>query len=138
VKFCRQTAASEFNQGYSTFFFKTACTEVGGGSGRRTDMTFLDFWSTSSALYAPDEGPKDAGAYQACHRRTRYQDYVRRFSALQKRSRNGCVTPQIPLRNTQGDIHTFISMYSAIVVSFMTGAQSGARLMRARVHLVAS
>ena len=24
-------------------------------------MTFLDFWSTSSALYAPDEGLKDAG-----------------------------------------------------------------------------
>ena len=25
-------------------------------------MTFLDFWSTSSALYEVDEGPKDAGA----------------------------------------------------------------------------
>jgi hypothetical protein len=115
-------------------YFKTSCTEVGGGSGRRTDMTFLDFWSTSSALYAVDEGPKDVGA----QRRTRYQDYVRRFSALQKRSRNGCVTPQIPIRNTRGDIHTFISMRSAIVVSFMTSAQGGARLMRARVHLVAS
>jgi hypothetical protein len=29
-------------------------------------------------------------------------------------------------------------MRSAIVVSFMTSAQGGARLMRARVHLVAS
>ena len=108
-------------------------------------MTFPDFWSTSCALYESDEGLKDAGAaksqeksYQACQRRTRYRDYVRRFSALQKRSRNGCVTPQIPLRNTRGDIHTFISMCSAIVVSFMTSAQDGARLMRARVHLVAS
>ena len=45
--------------------FKTACTEVGGGSGRRTDMTFLDFWSTSSALYEVDEGLKDAGAAPA-------------------------------------------------------------------------
>jgi hypothetical protein len=32
----------------------------------------------------------------------------------------------------------FISMCSAIVVSFMTSEQGGARLMRARVHLVAS
>ena len=47
------------------YFFKTACTEVGGGSGRRTDMTFLDFWSTSSALYEPDEGPKDADTVSA-------------------------------------------------------------------------
>ena len=47
------------------FIFKTACTEIGGGSGRRTDMTFLDFWSTSSALYAPDEGPKDAATVAA-------------------------------------------------------------------------
>ena len=45
--------------------FKTACTEIGGGSGRRTDMTFLDFWSTSSALYAPGEGPKDAATVAA-------------------------------------------------------------------------
>ena len=50
---------------YSTYFFKTACTEVGGGSGRRADMTFLDVWSTSSALYAPDEGPKDAATVAA-------------------------------------------------------------------------
>ena len=28
----------------------------------RFDMTFLDFWSTSSALYEVDEGLKDAGA----------------------------------------------------------------------------
>jgi hypothetical protein len=28
-------------------------------------MTFLDFWSTSSALYAVNEGPKDAGAAPA-------------------------------------------------------------------------
>jgi hypothetical protein len=73
-----------------------------------------------------------------CPHKTRYWDYVRRFSALQKRSRNGCVTPQIHLRNTRGAIQTFISMCSAIVVSFMTSAQCGARLMRARVHLVAS
>ena len=45
--------------------FKTACTEIGGGSGRRTDMTFLDFWSTSSALYEPDESSKDAGTVPA-------------------------------------------------------------------------
>jgi hypothetical protein len=31
----------------------------------RPDMTFLDFWSTSSALYEGDEGPKDAGAAPA-------------------------------------------------------------------------
>jgi hypothetical protein len=36
-----------------------------GGSGRRPDMTFLDFWSTSSALYEPDEGSKDAEAASA-------------------------------------------------------------------------
>ena len=45
----------------ASVFFKTACTKIGGGSGRRPDMTFLDFWSTSSDLYEPDEGPKDAG-----------------------------------------------------------------------------
>ena len=28
----------------------------------RPDMTFLDFWSTSSAFYESDEGLKDAGA----------------------------------------------------------------------------
>ena len=28
-------------------------------------MTFLDFWSTSSALYAPDEGLKDAATVAA-------------------------------------------------------------------------
>jgi hypothetical protein len=28
-------------------------------------MTFLDFWSTSSALYGPDEGPKDAATVAA-------------------------------------------------------------------------
>ena len=50
---------------------------------------------------------------------TRYHDYVRPFSALQKRSRNGCVTPQIHIKNTRGAIHTFISTRSAIVVSFM-------------------
>ena len=42
--------------------FKTACTEIGGRSGRRPDMTFLDFWSTSSALYEADEGLNDVGA----------------------------------------------------------------------------
>jgi hypothetical protein len=47
------------------YFFKTACTEIGGGSVRRTDMTFLDFWSTSSALYEPAEGSKDAGTVPA-------------------------------------------------------------------------
>ena len=26
----------------------------------RPETSFLDFWSTSSALYEPDEGPKDA------------------------------------------------------------------------------
>ena len=57
--------------------------------------------------------------------------------ALQKHSRNGCVTPQIHLRNTRGAIHTFICMRSAIVVSFMASEQGGVRLMRARVHLVA-
>ena len=31
----------------------------------RPDMTFLDFWSTSSALYGPDEGPKDAATVAA-------------------------------------------------------------------------
>jgi hypothetical protein len=55
----------------------------------------------------------------------------------QKRSRNGCVTPQIHLRNTRGAIHTFIYMRSAIVVSFMTSEQGGSRLMCARVRLVA-
>ena len=39
---------------------KTACTEIGGGRGRGPDVPFLDVWSTSSALYAPDEGSKDA------------------------------------------------------------------------------
>ena len=72
-------------------------------------MTFLDVWSTSSALYEVGEGLKDVGALS-----------------------------QIHLRNTRGAIQTFISMCSAIVVSFMTSAQGGARLMRARVHLVAS
>ena len=38
----------------------TACTEIGGGRGRRPDMPFLDVWSTSSALYASDEGSKYA------------------------------------------------------------------------------
>ena len=76
-------------------------------------------------------------SYQACQRRTRYRDYVRLFSALQKRSKDGCVTPQIHLRNTQGAIHTFISMPSAIVVSLMASEQGGVSLMRARVHLVA-
>ena len=38
----------------------TACTEIGGGRDRRPETSFLDFWSTSSALYAPDEGLKDA------------------------------------------------------------------------------
>ena len=45
--------------------FKTACTEIGGGRGRRPDMPFLDVWSTSSALYASDEGLKDAGTVPA-------------------------------------------------------------------------
>ena len=31
----------------------------------RPDMTFLDFWSISSALYGPDEGPKDAATVAA-------------------------------------------------------------------------
>ena len=47
------------------FSFKTACTEIGGGSGRRLDMTFLDFWSTSSDLYGANEGSKDAEAASA-------------------------------------------------------------------------
>jgi hypothetical protein len=34
---------------------------------------------------------------------------------LQKRSRNGCVAPQIHLRNTRGAIDTFIYMRSAIL-----------------------
>ena len=46
-------------------YFKTACMEIGGGSGRRPDMTFLDFWSTSSDLYGPDEGSKDADTVSA-------------------------------------------------------------------------
>ena len=41
---------------------KTACTEIGGGRGRRLETPFLDFWSTSSALYGTDEGSKDADA----------------------------------------------------------------------------
>ena len=41
---------------------KTACTEIGGGSGRRTDMTFLDFWSTSSALYVPASFEPSSGS----------------------------------------------------------------------------
>ena len=44
------------------YHLKTACTEIGGGSGRKTDMTFLDFWPTSSALYGTDEDLKDVGA----------------------------------------------------------------------------
>ena len=28
-------------------------------------MSFVDFWSTSSALYASDEGPKDAATVAA-------------------------------------------------------------------------
>ena len=31
----------------------------------RHETSFLDFWSTSSALYASDEGPKDAGTVPA-------------------------------------------------------------------------
>ena len=94
----------------------------------RPDMPFLDFWSTSSALYESDEGFKDAATVVA--------SFVRLFSALQERSRNGCVTPQIRLKNTRRATHTFISMPSAIVVSFMASEQGGVRLMRARVHLV--
>ena len=45
--------------------FKTTRTEIGGGTGRRHDMTFLDCWSTSSDLYEPDEGSKDAEASSA-------------------------------------------------------------------------
>ena len=107
------------------FVFKTACTEIGGGSGRRTDMTFLDFWSTSSALYEPDEGSKDAGTISGLPAQDSLPGLWEAFSALQKRSRNGCVTPQIHLRNTRGAVHTFISMRSAIVVSFMASEQGG-------------
>jgi hypothetical protein len=32
----------------------------------RLDMTFLDFWSTSSDLYEPDEGSKDAEESSTC------------------------------------------------------------------------
>ena len=57
-----QRAARGRGARYARVIFKTACTEIGGRSGRRPDMTFLDFWSTSSALYEPDESSKDAGA----------------------------------------------------------------------------
>ena len=48
----------------------------------RPETSFLDFWSTSSALYAPHEGPKDAGAAPASfkpssgHPRLRYFAWV--------------------------------------------------------------
>ena len=90
---------------------KTTCTEVGGESGRTIEMDFLNFWSTSSALYGPDEGLKYAGtvfasfkplfgpyralvdrpksSFQACQRMARYHDYVRLF----RRCRNASETP---------------------------------------------
>jgi hypothetical protein len=43
-------------------FFKTSFTEIGDGRDRRTETSFLDIWSTSSAIYAVDEGLKDAEA----------------------------------------------------------------------------
>jgi hypothetical protein len=60
-----QHGLSYLAQQQCTHTFKTACTEIGGGSGRRTNMTFLDFWPTSSAIYGTDGGSKDVEAASA-------------------------------------------------------------------------
>jgi hypothetical protein len=98
-------------------------------------MTFLDFWSTSSALYGPDEGLKYAGtvfasfkplfgpyralvdrpksSFQACQRMARYHDYVRLFSsAAETLKKRLCHTSDTPQKHSGSRPHLHLYAFS--------------------------